>query len=162
MQVDEMTGEEQLVPITDEMGMPVTPAKILKQTSINDYDTVVDVGQATASEKQHLWQILTQTGLLQQLVELQMPIGDLIPEFMRLLPIQGELALKLGDKAEAQMKQEESMQTVEGITQIVAEMPPEQVMELVQSIGPIIQQMQQEQQQQEQQQQQQAPQGPPQ
>jgi len=154
--VDPQTGQPMMDPETGKPGMEqiATPGQLLKQVNLMDYDVVVDLSFATTSEKQSLWQLFAQHGVLQMLTEAGVPTHKLFPFIFRMLPVPAEMARELGDEMEKELGQQNAMQTADGMIEIFQGMDPETMNQVAQQVMQIMQQMQQQQQQQQPQQQQ--------
>lgn len=133
---DPETGEPSLQPImiddpaTGEQ-RPITPADILREADILEFHVAVDLGAASTTAKQALWQLFNQTGLLQKLVEVGFPMQELFPWLIRNMPgIPAETSKEIAGKIQQQMQAAEQQQTFEGIAEAVQGLPPEQQSEL--------------------------------
>lgn len=127
-----------------------TPAQYLKATDLMDFDVVVDIGTASASERQHIWQLFSQHGLLKFMSEAGIPMHHLFPYLLRMLPIQSEVAMDIGDKMEKEMTQQQEMQTAEGMVEAFQGLDPQTMQQVVQQLMQIVQQQQTQQPQQQQ------------
>ncbi len=110
MVVDPETQQEseEVVPIlqkdsagNDIPDAPVTAGWLLKQRDPLEYDVSADVGQASPTMKFMVWNVFSQTELLQIMKEAGMPIEAIMPRLLRYLPIPTEMAQKLADDLEA-------------------------------------------------------------
>lgn len=141
MAPDPETGEASLQPIMvqDEGGemRPVTPADLLRQVDPFEYDIAVDVGQASSTQKQSVWQIFIQTGLLQQLIEMGVPMETILPQLIRYLPLPSTMAKKMADELEEQMEQAQAMRTEEGLIEALAQMPPEEQIRILEAAAQV-------------------------
>jgi len=150
-QVDPNTGQPAIDPQTGEpiVQQIATPAQYLKQKDLMDFDVVVDLNYATTTEKQSLWQLFAQHGVLQMLTESGVPVHKLFPFIFRMLPVPAEMARELGDDMERELEQQKDLQTAEGMLEAFQEMDPQTMDKVAQQIIQIMQQLQQEQQQQQ-------------
>lgn len=114
--VDQTTGlptqETELVPITqkdaegndiagpDGDPLLVTAGYLLKQRDPLEYDVTADVGQASPTMKFMVWNVFSQTELLQIMKEAGMPVEAIMPRLLRYLPIPADMAQKLADDLE--------------------------------------------------------------
>jgi len=108
---DPMTGQPVVDPMTGQPQMtkqPLqTPGQLIKQSNPQDFDVVADLGAASPTHRQAVWQVMYQTNLLPQLIELLGPAAQaIIPELVRYLPVPAEWAKKLGDMLETSMQQQ--------------------------------------------------------
>lgn len=110
--IDPMTGQpavqERKIYAGDQGAPPQlkTPADLVKGLDPRDFDVVADLGSASPTHRQAVWQVLYQTNLLPQLIELLGPAAQaIVPELIRYLPVPAEWAKKLGDTLETAMKQ---------------------------------------------------------
>jgi len=131
-QVNPETGEEEEVDLQSH-------AEILRAVRLDDFEVTADVGQATVTQKQAVWQILVQTNLIGTLLENGVDISGILPELIRFMPLPESLALKLSEDLKESMKVQKLTQTAEGIIQTLAEMAPEDAMQIVQQAADAVQ-----------------------
>jgi hypothetical protein len=137
---DEETGEVSLQPIMvadEELGgeRPITPADILRDLDLLEYHVAVDLGAASSTAKQALWQLFNQTGLLQKLVEVGFPMQELFPWLIRNMPgIPAEVAKQIAGKVQQQMEAQQEQQDLEALTENATSLPPEQQQQLLDAL----------------------------
>lgn len=135
---DPMTGQETEQPIVGADGEPVTAGKILKKSSLLDYDVAVDVGVATPTQRQATWQFFSQHGLLQTMLEAGMPPEIILPTLLRNSPLPGTVSKDLGDRLEAFYEKQEAAKTTEGMVQMFGELAqsdPEAAQQVMQQLS---------------------------
>ena len=106
-------------------GQPVlmkTPGEILKAADVFDFQVQVDTGAASPTARQAFWQLLVQHGLLQQLIEMGVQPGDILPDLMKLSPLPPEMSKPLAAKLKAAL----AAPKPEQIAAQLAKMSPEQ------------------------------------
>jgi len=147
-QIDQQTGQPVIDPNTGEPAMQqiATPGQYLKQLNLMDYDVVVDLSYATTTEKQSLWQLFAQHGVLQMLTESGVPVQKLFPFIFRMLPVPAELARDLADDVERELDQQEKMQTAEGMVEAFQGLDPQTMQQVHQEIMRIVEEVHQQQQ----------------
>lgn len=130
-------GKKVQQPIIGEDGItPVRKSDLIKDADVLSFDTIVDVGQASPSQKQSVWQIFTQTGLLQEILQSGVPgIADiLLPKLMKYLPIPSEMAKQISEELQKRMDLQEEQQSAQGIMQALINLPPQEIMQIMQSV----------------------------
>lgn len=151
--IDRMIGDEGIEGLTIQMApdpmtgqmvpQPIaTPSSILKELNLMDFDVVVDTGAATSTERQHIWSILSEQGVMKFMAESGVPMDQFFPHLLRLMPIRAEVAKQLGDTMEQQMQQAQAAQTAEGMVQVFSELDPQTQQQVHESIMQIVQQSQ--------------------
>lgn len=156
--VDPLTLQEQEQPIPNPMtGEPITPWDLLQDAELFDFHIAVDLGAASVTAKQAIWQMFNQTGLLSKMAEIGFPMGDLFPFMLRNMPmIPVEQSKQLSQKIERQLKAQELQGTVQGVMQSLEALPADQLQQVAQASMQMLQQRVQQSQQQQSQ-----PPGPP-
>lgn len=130
-------------PITNpETGMPLTPGDVIKAIDPLSYDITVDVGQASPTTKQLVWQIFEQ-GNLQALIEALQQAGLDTTAFatyvMECLPIPGTKTRALIDDIEKQKRQKKMMAAPQGIVQAAIEQGAEGAQSIIEQITQALQ-----------------------
>jgi hypothetical protein len=154
-------GQPVLQPIivTDQQGnqRPITPADIIRDTDILEYHVTVDLGDASTTAKQALWQSWTQTDLIGKLMERpNFPVEKLFPFLVRNTPgVPAEAAKRIADDIERDLMRQKMMQTLQGIEQAINQLPPDQQQQIGQDLAQLFYPQQQQGQGQQQQPQQQ-------
>lgn len=123
---------------------PITPADILRNTEILDFHVAVDLGAASSTAKQALWQVWNETGLLAKVIELMPALGDkLMPFMLRNTPgVPAETARELANDIEREIAQQRQMQSFQGIAQAVQGLQPDQQAQLEQMLQQLLAQQQ--------------------
>lgn len=119
VQKDPATGEE--APITGADGEPVTAGKILKRAQLLDYDTVVDVGLATSTQRQAVAEVFFGQGVLKAMLDAGVPQEILVPELVRNSHLPGDVGKQMADRLEAHYERQKMAQSAEGMVQIFQE-----------------------------------------
>lgn len=142
-QPDPMTGMPMLVPNPDANnpipilgadGVPVTPAKLMRSADLMEFDVEVDLGVASASTKEAVWRIFTDTNLLPQLAQAGVQIQDLLPELIKYLPLPTEMAARLAKKFEMSVRNSGP----DAILQQLQQMPPEDLQQIYMAMGQML------------------------
>lgn len=132
-QMDEY-GNPQLVPMLDpRTGQPITPASILKQIDPMAFDVVVDVTEASPTQKQQVWAMF-QSGFLDQLSKI-IPLDILAPLVMKYMPMPPEMAKQLQADLVDRMEQQKDQQTDAGMAKALKGMDPDRVKGILQQAG---------------------------
>jgi hypothetical protein len=135
MMPNEETGEVEEVPITDEAtGEPVTAGSILKQSDVEEFDITADIGQASASMKLSVWQVIAQSKLLEMLAGMGMDPSLVVGPLMKFLPLPAEATRQISEAIEQQAGGY-IPNDPESIMQAILELPPEQATQILQGVG---------------------------
>lgn len=164
---DPMTGMDiwqngepvkQPIPLTDDMGQPVvgpdgmpipiTPWDVIAEKDLFDFDVTVDLGPASTTAKQAIWQNFTQTALMQSIIETKPQVGDrLLPFLAKNMPgVSADEAKQLEEGIREDLRQEKMQGTMQGIMESLQMLPPEAVAQVAQMATELSMQTQQPQQ----------------
>lgn len=139
---DPETGEEIEEPImvedpsSPEGQRPVSGYDIMSRKDVLDYHVVVDLGTASVTAKQAIWQLFTQTAMANKLLEdPRFPAEKFFPFLIRNMPgLPAEQAKTLSNEVEHDMEQAKQMQTVEGLVTTFLEMPQEEQQQVMMAV----------------------------
>jgi len=132
-QFNSQTGKTEKVPKVDEMtGMPITAFSVISEDDPLESDVTVDVGQASPTIKQAVWQIFAEQGLFKDFMAAGVPPDLLVPPLVRNLPIPGVMPQMLGDEVEQRMRTQMEMGTQQGILEALANLEPQMMAETLQ------------------------------
>lgn len=114
--------------------VPLTPAMILRQADIMEYEIDVDLGVASINTKEAMWRIFTDTNLLPQMQTAGIEMAAVLPDLVKLLPLPPEMAARLAKKFEMAARK----QTPDLIMESVKQMSPDDSNQLLQSLAQML------------------------
>lgn len=139
--IDLETGKPALQPIlSQEMdedsgeARPVTPGMLLKGANIIEYDVTVDLGVATATQRQASWSAWSEHAMLDTALKAGAPPEIMLPAVFRNAPLPGMEAKKLGDDLDRYYQDQARQNTEEGVLKFFSEHSPEETAGLLQQI----------------------------
>lgn len=140
--MNEETGEEIEQPkmVNDENApdgqRPITSYDLLKDSDALDYHVVVDLGTASTTAKQAIWQLFTQTALLQELLaDPRFPAEKFLPFLIRNMPLlPAEQSKELAGEVQEELEMNKKMQTIDGIVEAFLSMDPEAQQEVISAV----------------------------
>jgi hypothetical protein len=131
LQQDPETGEEMPVPIPGQGGQPVTPAQILRDVDILEFDVATDLGRGSVAERQMVTQMWFQDGLLGQMMQSGIPMQQFVPKLLELALPQGTLAKELTASLQQALAAGQAAQSEEGMLESLKAMGPEAAQEFM-------------------------------
>jgi hypothetical protein len=146
--IDPKTRRPQLVPIlSEEVGddgqpLPVTPGMLLKGAEVMEYSVTVDLGIATATQRQASWNAWSQHNMLQTALDAGAPPSIMLPAVFKNAPLPGTESQQLGQDLERHYANEEMKGTEEGILKFFSEVPPDHAAQLLEQIQSMMQPVQ--------------------
>lgn len=142
---NEETGEEEQTPITDQVtGHPVTAGSLLKQSGVEEFDITADIGQASATMKLSVWQVLAQSKFFEQMSAAGMDMALVMKTFMKYLPLPADATKEIADALEEQAGGMIPADP-ESITEALMQMPGDQAAQIIEQVSTQIQQSQMQQ-----------------
>lgn len=153
-QVDENTGQKMRgpdgkpikAPITvqeegEEQPRPITPYDLIVEKDVLKFNVAVDLGSASVTGKQAMWQLFTNTAFIQKLIEVMPQLGRrILPVLLRNMPgLPAEEAKQLRKQIEEELEREDLQGTMEGLQMQIQELPPEALDQVMQMIQQLIQ-----------------------
>lgn len=131
VQTDPASGE--LMPMTDELGQPVSAGKLLRQKDLLTYDVQVDTGQASPTARQAFWRMWVDTDLMGKIMQAAPDaVPDILPELVKYMPLPPEMAASLSSKFEDALKKPD----LEKVFGMIQRMSPEEQQQIVQALAP--------------------------
>lgn len=115
-QMDPTTGQPQVDPMTGApvIGVTATPADLVAASDPDAFDVTADLGQASASQRESVWNVLSNGEVFRLMAESGVPIGMLMPDLIRYFPVPAHVAKKWGDMIEQAMQAQQQNPAVAG------------------------------------------------
>jgi len=132
-----------LQPIMKADGTAMTPGSILKTTNPFEFKVVVDVGQASPTSQQGVWNVLGQgigEMLLNAFTSAGIDAAPLIKTLVRSLPLPGTQAVELAEEVEEGIDQAQQLKEFNGIIDAALAQGPEGTAQIVQALVQALQQ----------------------
>jgi len=134
-------GKPQRQPITvqeegEDQPREITPYDLIVEKNVFKFNVTVDLGAASVTGKQAIWQIFTNTAFIQKLIEVMPQLGRrILPTLLRNMPgLPAEEAKQLRKVVEEELEREDLQGTMEGLQMTLQELPPEALDQVAQMI----------------------------
>lgn len=137
-------------PMTDEMGqpIPVTPFDTIADRELLEFDVQVDLGPASPTQKQAIWQNWQQTAFAQKILEMYPEVAEqVLPWLVKNSPgLSTDEAKRMEKTLRTALRQRQMQGTAQGIMESLQQLPPEAIQQIIQMASSMLQQAQQPQQ----------------
>lgn len=140
---DPATGEPLMDEATGEP-VPTTPWDVCSDVDIFEYDVSVDLGPASVTAKQAIWQNWQQTAFAQKLLEIYPEVGrEIVPWLIKNQPgLSTDEAQRIEKSVRSLLRQSQTAGTLQGIMESLQQLPPEAVAQVAQAAAQLTMQTQ--------------------